>query len=356
MKRSALALLSLAPLGFADLSSSVESLGSDAAKGYTSTITSPIGTTLNHGLFNHAPNPDLWGIDLQVGLNFVGASFSSAKNYSANTTLTIDPQTAKQAAAALAASRGITDATVIDNIAGQLVGKSVNVTINGPTATGSTSDKTLLTIQSTDKVTTPAGDIPLNAAPVDLGVEALDVPGFLPGIGLPYPQLTVGTLAGTQVGLRGLPIGIPAGGYGHVKFWGFGINHNPGFWHDKENFLPLGINSSVNFTYTSLSLGESFEWSGWSAGVMASRKLGLRMLNVTPFVAAGLEGSTLKLAFQTTRGSAGGQPIHISMEQDGDAKAYLQGGLGVRLGIFNFDASGTLSSNPGLALGGYLAF
>lgn len=334
-----------------DLQSDIQQLTGDAAKGYVAPLTSAIGSDLNLGYFNHAPNPDLWGIDVQAGLIIVGSSFTDTKTFSAAGNVSVNETMAKELAKQMVAAQGVVDSTIQAEIAKQLTGQKVGIQFSGPTSVGSSKEDVMATVTSSATVSAGGKTYNANGFSTSTGVSGLKIPSWFIGIPLFYPQINVGTVAGTQVAFRGFPGKLPAGDIGDISFWGLGINHNPGFWHEKENYLPLGINSSVTATYTSLAVGDIFSWSGWSLGLLASRKVGFRFLNVTPYAGLGMESSTLELKYQYDAGVPGVPPVDISIEQDGDAFLYLNGGLGLRLGIFNFDLGGKYSSNPGLNLG-----
>lgn len=358
MKKTILStLLATVSASFAagDLTSDIQQLTGDATKGYMAPLTSAVGADLNRGYFNHSPNPDLWGIDIQLGVNFVWANFTDAKSFTADGNLALNERMADEIATQLVDESGIPTGFIrseaIKAITDSLIGKRVGVRFQGPTAVGSTNETVNMIITSSPNVTVGTKSYDATGRSSGTGISGTGISGFLPGVPLLYPQLNLGTVAGTQIAYRGLPGGLDVDGLGKISFWGLGINHNPGYWHDKENYLPYGINSSVTATYTSLSIGDNFSWSGWSLGVMASRKVGFRFLNIQPYAGLGIEGSSLELKYQYDAGVPGVPPVDVSIEQSGDSFLYLNGGLGLRLGILNFDVGGRYSANPGGNIG-----
>jgi hypothetical protein len=160
---------------------------------------------------------------------------------------------------------------------------------------------------------------------VGLGVNGAGL-GGLPVAGIPLllPQITLGTLAGTQVALRGSP---EVAGF---SFFGIGINHNPGFWMEKAQ-LPFGINSSINGAWTKMTYGDFMEFTAWNAGVTASRLFGFRFLNVAPFVSLGMESSKLEVSYETEFNGADGKPLKVSFESEGENSFRMTMGSKVRL-------------------------
>lgn len=350
-------LLATTAASFAGLQEDINQMTGDATKAYMAPLTSAVGADLNLGYFNHSPNPDLWGIDLQFGVTLVGSSFTDTKNFAADGNLALNDVMAEALATQMVAAAGITNPILrdpaISALTDSLVGKRVGVRFQGPTAVGSTKEVVNMIVTSSPSVTIPGTTTAYNATgySVGTGVSGTGLDGVMPGIPLLYPQINLGTAFGTQIAFRGYPGELDGGALGKLSFWGIGINHNPGYWHDKENYLPFGINSSVTLTYTKFSIGDNFKWSGWSLGALASRRVGFRFLNLTPYAGLGMEGSSLELKYQYDAGVEGVPPVDISIEQDGDAFLYLNGGLGLRLGIFNFDLGAKYSSNPGANLG-----
>ncbi|HNY29573.1 MAG TPA: hypothetical protein PKO15_01685 [Fibrobacteria bacterium] len=353
---STVLLLTGASFAADDLQANIEQMTGDATKAYMAPLTSAVGADLNAGFFNHSPNPDLWGIDIQAGIVMVGSSFTDTKTFSADGNIALNQTMADELAKQMAASNGVTSQLLIDRIADSLVGKRVGVRFQGPTSVGSDEDKVKIVMTSSPDVPVPGvGSVNATGRSVETEITGTGMSGVLPGIPLLYPQINIGTAAGTQIAFRGYPGSLEVDGLGDVSFWGLGINHNPGYWNDKENYLPFGINSSVTATYTNFSIGDEFSWSGWSLGVMASRRVGFRFLNITPYAGLGMEGSSLELSYTYDAGVEGVPPVKVDIEQDGDAFLYLNGGLGIRLGILNLDVGGRYSANPGGNIGINLA-
>lgn len=354
---STLSLLVAAIAGIAsadtDVNENLEQLAGDAATGYLKPIISSLGSNLNQGWFNQSPRPVKFGIDLATSVYFVGTKFaSSADEFSAKTSLYVDQNLANTLGNSIAQKqakeRNISDTAMINasarELAAQLHGKTFNVTVGGPTIIGSDDDHVSYTFGSSD-------DVPedVQGQSAELPVTGLDLAGFV-GMPLVIPQVTVGTVYGTMATLRYLP---EAGGF---SFWGIGLNHNPGVWREDGNFLPFGINSSVTFAYSSLGFGDYMDFTAWNLGLMASKRVGFRFLNITPYAGLGIERSTLSVSYDTPYLGPDGKAISVSVEESGENLFRMTLGTGLRLGILNFDAGYTIAKYSSANFGLHLAF
>lgn len=354
MNRTLLGLLaaSLASAANADINDDLEKLGGTAAEGYLGPVVSTLGSNLNQGWFFEAPKPDLWGIDISARVVMVGTMFGSdQETFSSQTRTTIDEQTANLLAEEIVNSNasgltGTAREAAIDSLFDQLYGRTVDMNVAGPTLLGSTKDEITLTMRTNDSVSIPGSSnkVAVNGRSVGLGVSGAGLGGLpVPGIPLLLPQITLGTLAGTQVALRGSP---EVSGF---SFFGIGINHNPGFWLEKAQ-LPFGINSSINGAWTKMTYGDFLEFTAWNAGITASRRFGFRLLNIAPFVSLGMESSHLEVNYETEFNGADGKPLKVGFESDGENSMRMTMGSKIRLLVLDIGASYTLAKYDGAAL------
>jgi len=357
MNRNLLGLLAagLATTASANINDDLEKLGGAAAKGYLGPVVSTLGSNLNQGWFFEAPKPELWGISISARTVIVGTSFGSdQENFSTQSSTTIDEQTANLLAEQIVPSSSNASArqAAKDSVIKQLLGKQVDMTIAGPTLLGSTSKEITLTMNSSVRVTVPgqSDTAEIRDRKVGLGVNGAGLGGLpVPGIPLVLPQVTLGTLAGTQLVLRYTPE------VAKFSFFGIGVNHNPGFWFEAAQ-LPMGINSSINGAWTKMEYGDYLEFTAWNAGVTASRQFGFRFLNIAPFVGLGVEGSKLKVSYTTDFKGADGNPLKVGFESEGDNFLRLTAGTKIRLFILDLGGSYTIAKYNSAALNLGLAF
>lgn len=361
MNRSLFGLLAASLTAYAsdDIDANLQKLSTEAAKGYLGPVVSTMGANMNQGWFFEAPKPELWGINIGVHPVFMGTFFASKdETFSTSTTTKIDAQTAdllaEQMVPGLSNSASPAEKTArqaaVESVASALRGRDATITLDGPTAIGSDDDEIMMTVKGPTSV--PVGDTTysLSSKPIPMGISGVGLSGVVPGVPLLVPmQLDLGTLAGTNVALRWFP---EVEGF---SFFGFGVNHNPGFWAEKAQ-LPWGINSSVNFAWSKLAWGDFMEFSAWNANVMASKRLGFRFLNIAPFVGFGVESSTLKVSYTTDFEDASGKPIKVSFEDEGDNLLRATVGTKLRLLILDIGASYTFAANQSMAMTAGLGF
>ncbi len=295
----------------------------------------------------------LWSIDISGKLVVTGTFFdASAERFSTSTSTEIDEQTAGLLAEQMVPP-GLTGAArtmAVNAVKAQLVGTPVDMTISGPTIIGPSSEEITYTVSSQDTVDVDGRAMALEGQSVKLGIAGRDLAGILPGVVVPFPQINIGTLAGTQLAIRAAP------SFGDFSFFGFGVNHNPGFWFEKAQ-LPLGINSSVNFAYTSFSYGDYMQFSAWNAGVMASRRFGWRFLHVTPYAALGVEGSSLEVSYETFfNDPSTGKPIKVGFNSEGENLFRTTVGSNFRLGILDLSGDFTFAKYNAMSVVAGLGF
>lgn len=337
----------------AGINADLEKLGGAAAEGYLSPIVSTLGSDLNQGWFREAPKPVLWGIDISGKMVITGTFFdASAERFTTSTSTEIDDVTAGLLAQRMVPPglTGTARTTAINAVKRQLVGTPVEMSISGPTIIGSKSEEITYTVSSDSMIDVEGQSVALEGQSVALGITGRDLAGFLPGVVVPFPQINIGTLAGTQLAIRAAP------SYGGFTFFGLGVNHNPGFWFEKAQ-LPFGINSSVNFAYTSFSFGDYMQFSAWNTGVMVSRRFGWRFLNVAPYAGLGVEGSSLEVSYETFfNDPTTGKPIKVGFSADGENLFRATVGSNIRLGILDLSGDFTLAKYNALSVVAGLGF
>jgi hypothetical protein len=241
-----------------------------------------------------------------------------------------------------------------DSLALRLATIPNSVTMSGPTAIGSPDDHiniffsgstfaTGLSGPFDDSVTIPAQNIVLATEEGDTLYAGFE----LPAVALVSPQVTIGTIYGTNLTLRWIPsFDIPD--VGTIKYSGFGIQHNPGVWLGSK--LPVDL-SLAYFTQT-LKIGDVFEASGTAYGLNVSKTLGWRFLNVTPYGGVMLEKSEMKVAYEReVESDTGPQNIDVDFALKGENTYRATAGLSIRLLAINVNADYNFAKNPSASLG-----
>ncbi|MBI3578233.1 MAG: hypothetical protein HY089_02340, partial [Ignavibacteriales bacterium] len=323
-------------------------LSSDAAKSYVAPIVSGFGSDLNGGWFHRAPTASIFGFDLEFGVVAMGTIFNDEnKKFNSSGVFQFDstqadfliskmndpnynslPPTQKEQARR--------------DLINQIRGKDFSVAVAGPTVIGDERDSMKVRFQGgqftinlpgggTQTVNIPATSVTLPVTGL-LGDKKILVKNMVP---LATPQLTFGTIAGTQVTIRYLPEIEINSEMGKVKYFGFGIQHNPGVWFAGE--LPLDVSASY-FTQK-LEAGNVFEAKTTAFGVNASKRLGWGFLNLTPYVGYMLEKSTLTFTYDYMLDTQAGKiPQKIVFELEGENKSRLTLGLSIKVLVVNVNA------------------
>lgn len=319
-----------------DLQETLSNLSQDAAKAYVKPIVSAFGANMNSGWIHRAVPNKTFGIDFEVGLVVMGTLFSDdSKKFTANGSFRFNTDQATQLTTGMDNTWGQRD-TIIK----YLTQEDFTVGISGPTIIGSKSENLVISFGGkTYTVNTPLGPRSETVQPDTISIPG--VAGFienLPAIPLVAPQLTLGTFFGTAVAIRYLPETEITKDLGKVKYFGFGIQHNPSMWIP----FPMPIDISAGFFTQTLEVGSIFKSTATSFGVYASKQIGPGFLSVTPYVGFLLESSdiTVKYDFELkdtpTPGTSTVLPIEFKVE--GENKSRILLGASFKIGLFNINA------------------
>ncbi len=267
------------------IESTLKKMAGDAAKGYVQPIVTGFGANLNGGWFHKAPKSKIFGIDLEVGLVAMGTfTTDENKTFEANGAFKFSggPVNTGTKSQAENIASGISNWSLLPAAQQQAIVDKISsteftVSIKGPTIVG--------TKQDTMKITFPGQTITANSInhTVPTQVITLDgVTGVMDGaamIPLAAPQFSIGTVFGTQATFRYLPEVEIDKEIGKFKYFGFGIQHNPGIWFPN----PLPIDLAASFFTQNLKVGTVFETKATAFGINASKQFGFAFLNVTPY-------------------------------------------------------------------------
>jgi len=318
------------------LEETLQMLSGDAAGSYLKPISSAFGSNLNGGWFHRAPKPVKFGLNFEVGVVAMGSVFpTSAQSFDTNGKFRFRQAEAEDMVANIALPQNSKDALVE-----AIISKDFTVGIKGATIIGESTNHL--------KVYFPEQDVtfvdPNTSQTVTQTVAAYTYELPFGGFGdlaavnvlpLVSPQLTIGTVMGTQVTLRFLPSVQLNDDLGEFKYLGFGIQHNPGAWLA----IPLPVDLAGSFYHQTLTIGELFESNTNSFGLNASKQFGFRMLNVTPYAGFMLEQSVMTVTYDLVTDSPGGGQTTVPVKFDltGENKSRLTLGLNLRLLLMNLN-------------------
>ena len=261
------------------LEESIEILSGDAAKAYVNPIVSAFGANINGGWFHQAPKARFLDWDLEISAIMMVSPFNSSDDTFTQSgrfrftndqarTLTADLEDDLSPSQYDALLNSITSQYFPVNIYGPtIVGKSYNSDDPGNTGIH-------IGFPSTDVHYSVEGVPGEQVVTVNNQDIVLPVGGLLekyPALPLTTPQLTIGTLAGTKMSIRYLPEIKMVDNLGSLKYFGVGIQHNPGVWFP----IPIPVDFALSFTTQSLQIGNFASASATNYGVNVSKTFGL---------------------------------------------------------------------------------
>ncbi|MCU7495720.1 MAG: hypothetical protein HF314_17670 [Ignavibacteria bacterium] len=313
------------------LEETLSRLSNNAARAYLDPASSGFGANLNTGWTTRAPQAKLFGVDIQFGVVAMGAMFKND-----NKTFSFTGDYTFTAEQALQMTQNITNPQIRNQIMNKLTSDNFQVGFSGATIAGKKSDHIKIGFEG-KKYSINGEEFNVPAQQIDLGVGGvLDDMTMLP---LGAPQLTIGTVYGTQVALRYLPSLTFSEELGKAKYFGFGIQHNIGQWIP----VPMPVNLSAGFFTQKLKVGDILESSATEYGLYASKTFGPGALNVTPYAGFSLQNSTMTVNYDyeyTVRDASGRESSHsskVSFDLDGENTTKLTVGVAFKLAFLNLN-------------------
>ena len=267
-----------------DFEDYVSSYTGDNGKGYMQPLADAFGANVNSGFYHHAKIPVV-GVNVYFGLVGMTAFVSDdAKTFNAKTGEFFSPEQS----------------------------------IKAPTIFGSTNSTTLEGVGGT-QFTFPGG---LNVSRIPIAV----------------PQLTVGSIAGTDFTLRYIQIDVDDN-FGEVSVLGFGARHN------IDQYFPLlPLNLAFGVYYQSFDIGNIIEANALFISGQASYSLKI----VTLYGGLGYESSNMNISYDIGTEE---DPETIDFDVDATNSVRLTLGAAVKLGFFILHTDYNLSSQNVWAVG-----
>jgi len=338
------------------LEETLQMLSEDAATSYLSPISSAFGADLNAGWFHRAPKPKKFGFDLEFGLIVMGAMFDDAsKHFSTSGSFRFSTNEAAEL------TQGLNlDTEVQQALINEIIQQDYTVGISGATIVGAADDSLQIAFQGQGiSFTSPnTGE----DTTVNVGSQTIVLPiaGFgdladVSMLPLLAPQLSIGTIYGTQATLRYLPPTQLSTDLGTLNFFGFGIQHNPAVWLP----FPIPVDFAVSFYTQKLTIGDLFETSTNAYGLNVSKEIGAVGLNITPYAGFMLENSTMRVRYDYLVDAPGStEPVTQSLdfEIEGENKTRATFGLSVRFLLLNFNADYNIGKYNSVSAGITLRF
>ncbi len=339
--------LTLSAFGQETLDETLKSLSMDAAQKYLNPISSAFGANLNGGWFHRAPKSKILGFDFELGIVGMGAKFpTDAKSFSTSGRFRFSEEEARQMVAGQGFPQEAENALV-----DQITSEYYNVTISGATIIGNPED--YITVGYPGKTYSYEGQtysVPSTNIVLPIGgFKDLANTNWLP---LGAPQLTIGTIFGTQATFRYLPSRELQEGLGTFKYFGFGIQHNPKIWLP----LLLPVDFAVSFFTQKLEVGTLLTTTTNAFGINVSRQFGPRALNLTPYAGFMLENSKMEVTYnyvvQTPQGAV---TEKIDFTLTGENRSRIILGMNIRFVLVNLNVDYNIGKYQSITAGLFLA-
>jgi hypothetical protein len=342
-----------------NLEETLKRLSKDAATKYVSPVVSAFGSDMNGGWFHKAPTAKVFGLDLEFGLVGMGTFFpkdQEFKHFSTSGEFRFDSTQART----LIADSGLSfsDPDIENALVQEIITRDFTVGISGATIIGKSDDYLTIDFSGADVTfhnPVTGLDQTVTIVPDTITLEEIAGLGeFLANISfLPFvaPQASIGTILGTRAVFRYFPeISLPVTDItkdlGKFSWFGWGIQHNPGVFFPT----PLPLDISLGFFKQTLkikpseAIGENvtpiFEASTTAYGITVSKRLGIGILNLTPYAGYLHESSKIAFSYDFTldAGTLFEQTIPVKFELEGENKSRITFGLSFRLLLFNINA------------------
>lgn len=337
-----------------NLKEAITGLAEPAAKLYTKPVTTGFSTNLNTGWFHRSPKAKKFGLDIEVGVVFVGTMFTDKdKRFSTIGDYQFQQADANEISEAYLRNQAWYNSldsaqkkTAINTVSSQIIGQSVPVTLSGATFIGKKSDKIVVTIgNKTFNITDPNGQtqtIELNNIR-----DTLKIGGILesPVVPLMAPQATIGTVWGTQLTLRYLPPAKIYGKVGKMNYFGWGIQHNPAVWLPFK--MPMDF--AAAFYQQNISQGKLFEAHAVAYGATVSKQIGFGFLNITPYAGYLRESSEMTFKYEYVMDA--NNTIPIKFKTKGVNKDRITVGSNLRFLLVNINADYSIAKKKAYSVG-----
>lgn len=302
--------------------STIQSLSSDAAKGYVGPIVSSFGSNLNTGWITKAPAPTKFSFGLELKIIAMGTVIDDAqKTFSTVGSFNFTESQATDIAASTGTSSGTQ--TAIKN---ELLSHAWTLLFSGPTIMGSKDQNVILNFQGQTVQGQPIPDYTLSG-----------VSGFLNNLSM-FPtatiQLGLGTVYGTDLVIRWFPK-VNIKDLGDFSYWGFGFKHNPAVWFPDKQF-PVDL--ALGYFYQDLKVGTVFETKAYMFGIYASKTFGT-IIAFSPYIGLTTESSTTTINYDFTYDDINGNPqtSNINFQEDGTNSLGFTVGAAFKLAILNLN-------------------
>ncbi|NJD22814.1 MAG: hypothetical protein FIA82_09135 [Melioribacter sp.] len=325
-----------------NLDQTLSNLSRDAVNAYISPAVSGFGSNLNSGWVSKLPSASKMSLYVDFKIIGMGSFFSNNKK---DFLITGQVRFTDQQADEILANSGYyfpdPRYVVLKN---EMLSKDWTVNISGPTVIGSKSEKAKIEFPGDQSL-----GIQSHTVTIDQVKGLLDNWKIFPSAAL---QLTVGTIAGTNLSIRYLPDISRTFGFndqlGKFTFWGIGFIHNPGVWF----MIPLPVDLGIGYFYQKLKVGNTVESTNSQFGLYVSKSFGFG-ISFAPYAGLTFESSKTKVTYEYNYDtSTGPSTLKINLDLEGENSAALLFGCNVKLSsVVNVNADFKVAKTKTISAG-----
>lgn len=356
-----------------DLEEMLENLSRDAGSMYIAPIVSALGSDLNGGWFHKASCQKLFSLDLEFGLVAMGTFYQDTdKNFSTVGQFRFNRDQARGIIGDVSLEPGyeMYRDLIEDALIEEIIAMDIVVGISGATIIGSSENNIKIEFRGQDiTISNPLYGLPGKEETITLSLDPKEIILPVAGFGdfleeisfLPFaaPQISVGTVLGTRAVFRYIPATAIPGtdsneDIGEFSWFGYGLQHNPAAWLPVS--LPIDI--SAGFFKQTIKLGDLFQVKTTAFGFHASKRLGARFFNITPYAGYMIESSSMEFKYDFSvdvPGQIEPQEQRIELEFEGENRNRITLGLSLRLLLFNINADYNIGKYNSITVGLMLA-
>ncbi len=315
-----------------DLQSQLEQFGQQYGMSYVGPMPELFGAANNMGLYQDAKIASGLGIDLYVGVSFMGGMPSGvSKTFSGNYKfdITSDMLTGNPDADAI---KTYLDAHPED----AFIEGSIS---DAPTIFGDNDQKELQLVKNIPNIGTISTAIKL-------------LPGYnLSVVPSMAPEVAIGTLFGTQAIVRYMPK-MKVSDMGDFEFFGWGLRHN------FDQYIPVPmfpLNIAASFYTQSIKLGDIVDSRTLNFGVQTSLNI---LPIITPYLGYQLEKTSMEFSYTYKYVDYNGNQmsIPISFTNETDFSGRLIAGLSFRFLLLNINFDYSFAKYNAFSFGAGLKF
>lgn len=188
---------------------------------------------------------------------------------------------------------------------------------------------------------TVIGDTSAVVVPGDAGTAAV-FPGGLDigSLGIAVPQLTIGSVSGTQAVLRYIALNTGDAEIGDLSLMGFGLRHSLSqYWSNAPVDLAAG------FLWQKFKLGDELvDATATNLGVQASKQFSI----LEPYVGLSYDLFSMSVKYESR---ATDPPTTLDVDFDSTTSAHLTAGLGLNLAVVHLHGEVNVASQTSYLLG-----